>query len=167
MPTITASLLNDTLNVISLARETALARGGKEQADRLTPVVDGLRSVATAARQSQPAARSAAAASPQTAATGSRVAVQPTGTLAQDDFKSLLAAVQKAPLASTPSAPAQDRGQVAAAMAAGGMGEVDIARQLGISREEVRLMLSTYGNGNSGGGSANRLSAAGLKAYWR
>lgn len=146
MSTITASLLNDTLNVIALARETALARGGQAQADRLTPVVEGLRSAATAARQPKPADSAAASA-----------AVQPTGTLAQADFQSLLAAAQKAPLTSAPAASStQDRAQVAAAMSAGGMGEVDIARQLGISREEVRLMLTPY-NGNS----------AGLKSYWR
>ena len=144
MSTITVSLLNDTLNVIALARETALARGGQDQANRLTPVVDGLRSVATAARQPKPAGPSAAA---------SPAPVQPTGALAQADFQNLLAAAQKAPLT---GAADPGRGMVAAAMAAGGMGEVDIARQLGISREEVRLMLSAPGS-----------AGAGLKAYWR
>jgi len=138
MSTITVSLLNDTLNVVALARETALARGGQDQANRLTPVVDGLRSAATAARQPGPPSPAAA---------------QPSGVLAQADFQSLLAAAQKAPLTSPASA---DRGTVAAAMAAGGMGEVDIARQLGISREEVRLMLSSAGS-----------AGAGPKAYWR
>ena len=143
MTTITASLLNDTLNVVTLARETALARGGQDQAARLTPVVDGLRDVATAARQSRPAGLSAAA--PQ-------APVRPTGTLAQADFQNLLAAAQKAPLAAS----GQDRGQVAAAMSAGGMGEVDIAKQLGISREEVRLVLS-----------AQSSAAASYNSYWR
>ncbi len=144
MSQVTASLLNNTLNVIALARETALARGGKDQADRLTPLVDGLRQVATAARQPQPAASPAA---------------EPAGTLAQDDFKTLLAVAQKAPL----SAPAagQDRSQVAAAMAAGGMGEVDIARQLGLTREEVRLMVSNTGS------AAGRAWPGAPKSYWR
>jgi len=70
-----------------------------------------------------------------------------------------LASAQKAPLAqSAAGTSAQDRSQVAAAMAAGGMGEVDIARHLGASREEIRLMLS-----NPGGSAA----WPGLTAYRR
>lgn len=130
MPKITPNLLNDTLNVVALAREMALSRGGQAQAERLTPVVDGLREAANAAR-TQPPART--------------LSSQPTGALAGDDFQTLLAATQVAQ--STPStqrlasAPT-DRGQVAAAMASGGMNEIDIARHLGATREEVRLMLS-------------------------
>jgi hypothetical protein len=164
MSNITSSLLTDTLNVIALARETALARGVKDQADRLTPVVDGLRTVAAAARQSQPAARPAKVAAQTTSAAtpSASAATALTGLLAQEDFKSLLAAAQKAPLnAPAAASPAQDPGQVVSAMAAGGMGEMDIARQLGVSREEIRLMLSNPGNG------ASRASWTGVKAYWR
>ena len=176
MSKISSSLLTDTLNVVALARETALARGVKDQADRLTPVVDGLRTVATAARRAQPAARpaevaSAAAATPApanktvAAAAPAEAAapVQPAGVLAQGDFQAMLAAAQKAPLSAPAAASgaAQDRGQVVAAMAAGGMGEVDIARQLGASREEIRLML------NNQGSSAGRASWTNVKAYWR
>jgi hypothetical protein len=182
MSKITSSLLTDTLNVIALARETALARGVKDQADRLTPVVDGLRTVATAARQSRPADRpaaaktassSASAAAPAAptapaAATGPTGPVAPTGALAQEDFKTLLVAAQKAPLnapaeagGSAASRPTQDRSQVVSAMSAGGMGEVEIARQLGVSREEIRLMLSNPGN------SASRTPWTSVKAYWR
>jgi hypothetical protein len=180
MSKIASSLLTDTLNVVALARETALARGVKDQADRLTPVVDGLRTVATAARQSRPAARVAASAPAPVApaaSAGSAASVtsatsaapaEPTGVLAQADFKTLLAAAQKAPLnasaasgSAAASSSAQDRGQVVAAMAAGGMGEVDIARQLGASREEIRLMLSNSGN------TAGRPAWSSVKAYWR
>ncbi len=133
MPKITPNLLNDTLNVVALAREMALTRGGQAQAERLTPVVDGLRDVVNTARAlSQPPAPSAP--------------TQPTGVLAGDDFQALLAASQAAnPAAPTTTSAPTDRGQVAAAMAAGGMGEVDIARHLGATREEVRLMLSVSG----------------------
>lgn len=120
MSKVTSSLLHDTLNVIALARETALARGGQAQAERLAPVVDGLRDVA-AARQTQLAAA--------------------TGLLAQADFQALLATAQAAPLNAGPSA-GLEKSQVAAAMSAGGMAEVDIARQLGVTREEVRLLLA-------------------------
>ena len=121
MTKITSTLLNDTLNVVALARETALARGRQEQAQRLTPVVDGLRSLAAAARDPQPPV---------------------TGPLAGADFRALLAAAQSAPLNGAHQSPSPDRTQVAVAMAAGGMTEIDIARQLGVAREEVRLMLS-------------------------
>jgi hypothetical protein len=132
MPKITPNLLTDTLNVVALAREMALSRGGEAQAERLTPVVDGLRSAANAAR-TQPPAQTQPPATPLT------------GALAGSDFQALLAASQAAqagPTAARFASAPTDRGQVAAAMAAGGMGEIDIARHLGATREEVRLMLS-------------------------
>lgn len=130
MPKITPNLLTDTLNVVALAREMALARGGQAQAERLTPVVDGLRSAANAARTQPP---------PQTPTP------PPLGALAGSGFQALLAATQATqatPTVTQLSSAPTDRGQVAVAMAAGGMGEIDIARHLGATREEVRLMLS-------------------------
>ena len=159
MSNVSGTLLNNTLNVIALARETALARGVKDQADRMTPVVNGLRTVATAARQPARQSQSATPA-PAPAPAAATAPAEPTGVLAQDDFKTLLVAAQKAPL-NAPSAASQDRGQVVAAMAAGGMGEVDIARHLGVSREEVRLRLS------AGSTTTGRASANSVKSYWR
>ncbi len=115
------TLLTDTLNVIALARATALARGGQAQAERLGTVADGLRDVA------------------QRETSSNAPAAAPSGVLAQSDFQSLLAATQAAPAT---GAGAADRGQVISAMSAGGMGELEIARQLGMTREEVRLMLA-------------------------
>jgi hypothetical protein len=131
MSSITPRLLNDTLNLITLARETALARGQESQAARLTTVVDGLRQVTREAVLPD-----------QTSDERKPTA---TGVLAASGFQALLAATQS-PLAGPSSASAAgDRGLVAAAMAAGGMPEVDIARQLGITREEVRLMVTSQG----------------------
>jgi hypothetical protein len=106
MMRITSSLLTDTLNVITLARETALARGGQAQAERLTPVVEGLRSLA-----------SAAPAAPVASGAPAALNVAPSDSLA-------------------------DKAAVITAMSAGGMGDVDISRQLGMTREEVQLMLA-------------------------
>jgi hypothetical protein len=128
MSSITPRLLNDTLNLITLARETALARGQESQAARLTTVVDGLRQVAREA-----------AAPPQPVNGPKPVA---TGVLATGDFQALLAATQAAPLGLLGASSPGERSVVAAAMAAGGMPEVDIARQLGITREEVSLMVA-------------------------
>ena len=139
MPEIAPRLLNDTLNLVTLAREAALAQGRQTQATRLSPVVDGLRSLASGAT---PAAWPTTAASGATPAATSHGAT-PVGPLASPGFRTLLAAAQSAPLTGSTASSAVDRGLVASAMSAGGMPEVDIARQLGVSREEVRLMLAT------------------------
>lgn len=136
------TLLTDTLNVIALARATALARGGQAQAERLGTVADGLRDVA------------------QRGTTTNTPAAAPSGVLAQGDFQSLLAATQAAPVNGEVAA---DRGQVISAMAAGGMGEVEIARQLGMTREEVRLMLAA----GDGGRSPASLSSAQVRGRYQ
>lgn len=122
-------LLTDTLNLIALARETALARGRPADAERLDPMVTGLRNLVVNTRNGVP---------PEP------VPNPASGLLAGSDFQALLAAVQAGPRPGLTDATASalDRGQVASAMAAGGMAEVDIARQLGVTREEVRLMLA-------------------------
>jgi len=136
MSEIAPRLLNDTLNLVMLAREAALAAGRQNQAQRLAPVVEGLRTLAGGV------STVTAPAQPTTS-----VPAGTFGPLASSEFHSLLAAAQSVPLAGG-TAPggatsAVDRSLVAGAMSAGGMPEVDIARQLGVSREEVRLMLAT------------------------
>ncbi|HEC61852.1 MAG TPA: hypothetical protein ENI27_06310 [bacterium] len=128
MTNITPVLLSDTLILIQLAQETARVQGQQEQAERLTPVVDGLRTLVSKARESTSLAPAA-------------------GLMAQDDFQTLLAAVQAQPQNAS-AIPAQlessmtDRTQIVQAMSAGGMADVDIARQMGTTRDEVRLILS-------------------------
>lgn len=124
MTRITDGLLMDTLNLVALAREAALARGDHERANRLAPVEQGLQSVV--ARNQSPAA-------------GSR----PHGVLAEEGFRTLLQLAQAEREAGVPGG--DDRRSLAAAMAAGGMSEVDIARHLGVTREEVRLLLARPG----------------------
>ena len=133
MTEIGPNLLNDTLNLVALARETALARGDQARAGKLAPVVDDLRGLVTWAQEtSSPAARS-----PDQ---------RPVGFLAQDDFQTLLRVVQSGGASSADgtsgAATPLERNQMVAAMSAGGMPDVDIARQLGITREEVRLVLT-------------------------
>jgi hypothetical protein len=126
MSRIEGDMLSHTLNVMALAREAALARGRAEQAQALAPVVDGLRSLVTASSQA-PAAR---------AAPGSGAV-----------FQDMLAALQSSPLAG----PAE-RCDVVAAMAAGGMADLDIARHLGMTQEEVRLIVFTRQSAAASGG---------------
>ena len=131
--------LDDTLHLIQLMRETALAKGRQAQADRLDPVVDEMRGLAKTAGASavQP---SAAPSAP--------------GILGQSDFKKLLEVSQsRVGAVGTGSAAAQpaasgslsstlERNRLVASMAAAKMSDVEIARQFGMSRDEVRLILN-------------------------
>jgi len=115
------SLLEDTLNLVALAREAARTKGIDQQAERLSPVVDELRSLVEA--------RHAADTSPGQELSGS-------------DFRLMLDKLGKpdssVPLTESPQA----KNHVVAAMAESGMSELDIARYMGVSREEVHLILN-------------------------
>lgn len=121
---ISNSLLEDTLNLVSLAREEARTRGIDAQAERLTPVVDELRTLVEVKNSTAPAAPVAS------------------GDLSGSDFQHMLEKLSQgkeaAPLAETPQA----KNNVVLAMAGSGMSELDIARYMGVSREEVRLILN-------------------------
>lgn len=123
--TIKPGLLNDTFNLVQLARETALVQGKQAQAQKLSPVVENLKGLV----QNQQAARPPA---------------QPSGMMAQSDFQTLLNAAKTAPAAQRvmPSNNIAERNQMVHAMSSSNMLDVDIARQMGMTREEVRLVLS-------------------------
>jgi hypothetical protein len=123
MPKITPNLLNDTLSLVQIARETALARGSQDQAERLKPVVDGLRSAVQTSQDQN--------------------GVKPVSTvMAQDDFQTLLAATSSRPENPVSTMSSMERTQVVTAMQGGGMSDAEIARQVGMTREEVRMILS-------------------------
>jgi hypothetical protein len=126
MERIQNSLLSDTLNLVQLARETARIKGSQEQADKLSPVVSQLKTLVTQQRDTAP--------------------TQATGILAQDDFQSLLSVEKKSTASSVTDA--RERNQVIVAMASGGMNDVDIARQMGMPRDEVRMVVN-LANSNS------------------
>lgn len=124
MSKIASDLLYDTLNVIQLARETAISHGKTAQAERLGPVAEDLRNLVTSSRQVPPPASSA-------------------DLLSQPEMRFLLS---RASDHSTPalsrSAPVAETHQVIRAMSAGGMNDLDIARHVGMTREEVHLVLA-------------------------
>jgi hypothetical protein len=126
--------LADTLNVIQLARETALAKGGEDQANRLNPVVNGMQALIT---QSQ---------------TSSNKPNVDQGLMGQDDFKQMLDVAQSKPVSSIDSSSQNvlERNQMIQSMAAANMTDLDIARQMGISREEVNLIVSIGERAQSG-----------------
>jgi hypothetical protein len=120
MESIQNNLLSDTLNLVQLARETARIRGSQQQAEKLSPVVSQLKTLVTQQNETVP--------------------TQPTGILAQDDFRSLMSVEKKS--GSNQVSDARERNQVILAMASGGMGDVDIARQMGMPRDEIRMVVN-------------------------
>lgn len=126
--------LVDTINVIQLARETALAKGNEEQAKRFTPVVTGLQQLAAQAQT--PAAKTDA---------GSTI-------VGGEDFRRILDSTNS-DSGSTFSLPSQnvaDRNQMIQAMASADMTDLEIARQMGMSTEEVNLIVSLGERGRAG-----------------
>ncbi|KPL71418.1 hypothetical protein ADN00_17150 [Ornatilinea apprima] len=124
MTKITSGLLNDTLNLIQLARETALRSGRQAQASRFAPVEQNLQKAVTTARENRVAAPSQS------------------GMMGQKDFKTLLNLSQNGGSHQASSMQIGERNQMVRAMASGGMSDLDIARQLGMTRQEVRLVVS-------------------------
>jgi hypothetical protein len=123
--TIIPGLLHDTLNLVQLARESALIQGKAKQANKLTPVLDDLKNMIQTSDQTKPPTASG-------------------GILRQSDFKALLDAaktVNNNQRISTTTNIAE-RNQMVRAMSGSNMLDVDIARQLGMTREEVRMITS-------------------------
>jgi hypothetical protein len=118
--------LEDSLYVLQLARETALAKNRQAQANRMSPIVEEMRGVVANSYQA-PAAAPA------------------TGVMGQSDFKALLDIARtrnSQPAASDSTSSVMERNRLVAAMSEAKMSDVEIARQFSMSREEVQLILS-------------------------
>ena len=142
MNNISSVLLSDTLKLIQLARETARVQGQPEQAEKLKPVVEQLKSLAEGANQAK------AAAAPQKTTATAQSLPPSGGILAQEDFKMLLSAVQKSQNQLNSNLPAGlrstsslERNQMVVSMASGGMSALDIARQMGMTLDEVNMVI--------------------------
>ncbi|MCE1252998.1 MAG: hypothetical protein LWX83_05550 [Anaerolineae bacterium] len=131
MDKISPTLLNDTLKLVQLARETARLQGSNQQAEKLEPVVEKLQNLINDQTQKT---------------TGSQ------GLLQQSDFQIMLQASQNKTVEQSPRAESstsvEDRNRMVVAMASGGMADVDIARQFGITRDEVRMVINLANLGN-------------------
>ncbi|GAP09705.1 hypothetical protein BECAL_00856 [Bellilinea caldifistulae] len=132
--------LEDTYTLLQLMRETALMKGRQAQAEKLNPVTEQMRTLVENSRKTDQAAVPLS---------------QPSaGILGQADFQQLLEVSRNRPMTQPPGSPAGDpteRNRMIAAMASAQMSEVDIARQLGMTREEVRLVLSVQQRSNPAG----------------
>jgi hypothetical protein len=124
-------LLNDTLNLIQLARETARLQGKQVQAEQLKPVADGLRDLISNAPGKVGSPQPQKPARPSSG--GSETS--------QPDFQALLSAVSRIRPASSLAPSGQERAQIVQAMVSGGMSQLEIARQMGMTREEIGLIL--------------------------
>ena len=119
--------LEDSLYVLQLARETALAKNHQAQAKRMMPVVEEIRGLVANANQMQTASPSS-------------------GVMGQSDFKALLNAANSRTenLKTTNSTTSvAERNRLIGAMSQANMSDVDIARQFGMAREEIQLILNT------------------------
>jgi hypothetical protein len=123
--TIIPGLLHDTLNLVQLARESALVQGKAKQANKLTPVVNDLKNMVQTSDQVKPPSSYS-------------------GVLAQSDFRQLLDAAKSVSSNQGVSKTINiaERNQMVRAMSGSNMLDVDIARQLGMTREEVRMITS-------------------------
>ena len=122
--------LEDSLYVLQLARETALAQNRQAQARRMMPVVEEMRALVTNATQSTSTPPSA-------------------GTMGQSDFKALLNISQERanqPQAVNSTTSMLERNRLIGAMSEANMSDVDIARQFSMAREEVQMVLNVRQN---------------------
>src|SRR5690349_18955131 len=119
--------LEDSLYVLQLAREAALAKNRQAQANRMNPVVEEMRGlVANSYRVPSTTSQSA-------------------GVMGQSDFKALLDVAKSRtsqPAAVNSTSSVMERNRLISAMAEANMSDVEIARQFSIGREEVQLILS-------------------------
>ncbi len=118
--------LEDSLYVLQLARETALAKNRQAQANRMKPVVEEMRGLVANSYQTQTATPS-------------------TGVMGQSDFKALLNVAQSRanqPSSVNSTSSVMERNRLIGAMSEAKMSDVDIARQFSMGREEVQLILS-------------------------
>ncbi|MBI9047898.1 MAG: hypothetical protein JEZ00_00645 [Anaerolineaceae bacterium] len=120
---INTNLLSDTLNVVQIAQETALRRGNDLQADRMQPVVEKLRSILTKERSAAP--------------------IEPSSEMKESSFKTLMSLKEQQVDGNVSSTiPMEEKQRIVTALSAGGMGETDIAKQLGVARDEVRMIVN-------------------------
>ena len=120
--------LEDSLYVLQLARETALAQNRHAQAKRMMPVVEEMRGLVTSGYQQ------------------AQITSPSLGMMGQPDFKALLnvanSRTSQVPAADS-TASVMERNRMIGAMSEAKMTEIDIARQFSMTREEVNLILST------------------------
>ena len=121
MMQIKPDLLNETLNLIALARETATNKGDK-RAEHFKPIEEGLLDLMSKAWEADKKQKPSILAENQS-------------------IQALVDAANDPNLNGPGRQAALERNQIVASMTAGGMDELEIARHLGMTREEVRMII--------------------------
>lgn len=116
------SLMNDTLHLMQLAQETARRSGNMQQADKLDPVVNQFKELINREMESA----SMDAASGDTSTSFHKILSTSNGVQNQRNAQLSL----------------NDRNRMITSLSEGGMSDVQIARELNITRDEVRLVIN-------------------------
>ena len=124
MEKINPTLLNDTLRLVQLARETAKLKGSNTQAEKFGPVVDQLQTIVNKDNNHHVDSSD--------------------GILGQADFKTMFNATQNKLSGQTTvsSSSIEDRNRIVGSMASGGMNDMEIAQKFGMTRDEVRMVIN-------------------------
>lgn len=133
-------LLNDTYQLVQLARESALAQGKQAQVNKLSPVVEDLKSLVNNKKET-------GSSTSVNSVSNKSIPASSGGMMVQNDFQTLLNAAKSvtSPQNVGSSSSITEKNQMVRSMAAGNMMDVDIARSMGMTREEVRLIISVGG----------------------
>ncbi len=141
--------LEDTLALLQLVRETALAQGREAQAKKIAPVVEQVSNLVTSSRSQAAAPSTGMLAQPdfRTLLEISQARTQPAGNTGAQSSGAMNGGVQNGSAGNggVNGGAALERNRMIQAMAQADMSEVEIARQFGMAREEVRLVLSLNG----------------------
>ena len=105
-------LMNETINLIALARETALNKGDTQRAEKFKPIEEGLREIISRVWKEDNQVKASLF--------SSYPAIQTLVDVANDPSRNGLG-----------RSAAQERNQIVASMSAEGMDELEIARNLG------------------------------------
>lgn len=116
------SLMNDTLHLMQLAQETARRSGNMQQADKLDPVVNQFKELIN--REMESASMDAASGDASTS------------------FHKILSTSNGVQNQRNAQLSLNDRNRMITSLSEGGMSDVQIARELNITRDEVRLVIN-------------------------
>ena len=116
------SLMSDTLHLMQLAQETARRSGNSQQADKLDPVVNQFKELINREMET--------------------TSVETNSSESSQNFQKILSASNGAQNQRNTQLSLNDRNRMITSLSEGGMSDVQIARELNITRDEVRLVVN-------------------------
>lgn len=116
------SLMNDTLHLMQLAQETARRSGNTQQAEKLDPVVNQFKELINREIEA--------------------VSVETNSSESSQNFQKILSGSNGIQNQRNAQLSLNDRNRMIASLSEGGMSDIQIARELNITRDEVRLVIN-------------------------